>query len=202
MLHLKLLPVVKDKCGTICDVFGQYARSGEAVDIYRYMYNWFFDTSCTYEAGLFFLSVLMHKHAYAQLFQRTYGQFTMETILAVVFSHHVGILHGEEDQFTRLSKCVLRDGQAASYFGGSDSLVPVLLSNFPFLEYFVRIYYSCSKTGKASKLLTDTIIELIETRKSEACQSNCKVDVVADNVPSLHMHGYIHLEETEVCQSF
>ena len=109
---------------------------------------------------------------------RILGQFTMETILAVVFSHHVDILHGKEDQFTRLSQCVLRDGQAAAYFGGGDFSVPVFLSNFPFLEYFVRMYYSCSEAGKSSKMLTDNIIELIKARRAENGQSNCKVCIL------------------------
>lgn len=101
---------------------------------------------------------------------RIFGQFTMETILAVVFSHRVGILRGDEDQFTRLSQCILRDGQAAAYFGGGDCSVPVFLSNFPFLEYFVRMYHSCSEAGKSSKMLTDNIIELIKARRAETGQ--------------------------------
>ena len=101
---------------------------------------------------------------------RTFGQFTMETILAVVFSHRVGILRGDEDQFTRLSQCILRDGQAAAYFGGGDCSVPVFLSNFPFLECFVRMYHSCSEAGKSSKMLTDNIIELIKARRAETGQ--------------------------------
>ncbi|KAL5474497.1 hypothetical protein EMCRGX_G026452 [Ephydatia muelleri] len=111
---------------------------------------------------------------------RIFGQFTMETILAVVFSHRVGILRGDEDQFTRLSQCILRDGQAAAYFGGGDCSVPVFLSNFPFLEYFVRMYHSCSEAGKSSKMLTDNIIELIKARRAETGQHQDVLQTMID----------------------
>ena len=91
-----MVPLVKKSCDILVEKLGKCAESGKSVDVFRY--------ACT----------ILLKHPYNQLpfltpplpymntiTHRTYGSFTMETIVATAFGRVIDIQRGEGDQLTQ-----------------------------------------------------------------------------------------------------
>lgn len=92
---------------------------------------------------------------------RLYGRFTLETILAVAFGRQVGVQRGEADDLTDAAMKVFRISQSRS-----GMMIPLVLSQFPFLEGLARYYGSRSPAAAAYNHLQKTAIELVRARRA------------------------------------
>lgn len=92
---------------------------------------------------------------------RLYGQFTMETILAVAFGRVVGVQRGEADDLTNAAMQLFRNSGSRS-----GMMIPLILDQFQFLEGLVRYYSSRSTAAVAYSHLQRTAGELVKARRA------------------------------------
>lgn len=101
---------------------------------------------------------------------KLYGKFTMETILAVGFGRVINVQGGEADNLTNAAMELFRiSGSTAG------RMIPLILSQFPFLEGVARYYASRTSAAAAYHHLQSTATELVRARRAMGDnQKECK----------------------------
>ena len=105
------------------------------------------------------------------LLYRTFGSFTMETILAIAFGRVVNLQKGEADELTLAAQGIFRESEK-----GTMPTARLILSNFPFLVGLLRWKVSSDvELMKSQIVLYETAISLVKARREESVSSASKV---------------------------
>ena len=103
---------------------------------------------------------------------RTFGSFTMETILAIAFGRVVNLQKGEADELTLAAQGIFRNAEKGTF-----PTARLILSNFPFLLGLLRWKVSSDvELMKSQIVLYETALSLVKARRQESGSSTSKVD--------------------------
>ena len=94
---------------------------------------------------------------------RAFGNLSLEVILATAFGRTIDIQHGESDKLITAAKGILspaREGSALSL-----DRMNMILSNFPWMVYVMRLFASRSKSGEHYQTLFKLSLALIRARR-------------------------------------
>lgn len=123
IIILKMVPLINKSVGTLVGRFAKEAAAGESFEVFRYptcitvkvsykcWLAWPTAVNLSYVASL---SLMGMYYSF-----RTYGSFTMETILATAFGRVIDIQRGESDELTAAVDSIFRGAQEGQSMDGA-----------------------------------------------------------------------------------
>ena len=109
-----MVPLIKKSADTLVELFSERTKTGESFDFFKYVKK--------------ISDVKQLLNVLCCLIIRTYGSFTMETILATAFGRVVDVQRGESDELTRAANTQFRRAEEGN--STSRSFLLVLISKY------------------------------------------------------------------------